>query len=59
MMAQAHGLVDAQNMGVDCSRKTAAGKWELTAYPEDGRDAKEATSATLLELVSLDFRRFP
>jgi Uma2 family endonuclease len=41
-------LVDAEKVGIDCYRKTAAGKWELTAHPEDSDDA-------ILELVSLDF----
>ncbi|MBJ7899709.1 MAG: Uma2 family endonuclease [Cyanobacteria bacterium RI_101] len=39
-------LIDAEKVGIDCYRKTSAGKWELTAYPE---------AAPVLELSSLDF----
>ena len=45
-------LIDAEKVGIDCYRKTSAGKWELTAYPDD--DANQEDS--ILELVSLDFR---
>ncbi|HEY9644837.1 MAG TPA: Uma2 family endonuclease [Chroococcidiopsis sp.] len=49
---QEYVLVDAEKVGVDCYRKTSAGKWELTAYPDDAADAENP----ILELVSLDFR---
>jgi Uma2 family endonuclease len=49
---QEYVLIDAEKVGVDCYRKTSAGKWELTAYPEDGGD----TENPILELVSLDFQ---
>ncbi|MBJ7899708.1 MAG: Uma2 family endonuclease [Cyanobacteria bacterium RI_101] len=39
-------LIDAEKVGIDCYRKTSAGKWELTAYPE---------AAPVLELASLGF----
>jgi len=45
-------LIDAEKVGVDCYRKTSAGKWELTAYPDDAADAENP----ILELVSLDFQ---
>jgi Uma2 family endonuclease len=45
-------LIDAEKVGIDCYRKTSAGKWELTTYPDD--DANQEDS--ILELVSLDFR---
>ncbi len=44
-------LIDAEKVGVDCYRKTSAGKWELTAYPEDAANSENP----ILELVSLDF----
>lgn len=44
-------LIDAEKVGVDCYRKTSAGKWELTAYPDDEADLNQP----ILELVSLDF----
>jgi hypothetical protein len=44
-------LIDAEKVGVDCYRKTSAGKWELTAYPDDAADGENP----ILELVSLDF----
>jgi Uma2 family endonuclease len=48
---QEYVLIDAEKVGVDCYRKTSAGKWELTAYPEDVADVENP----ILELVSLDF----
>lgn len=42
-------LIDATEVKIDRYAKNAAGKWELTAYPEDGGDAE-------LELSSLNFR---
>jgi Uma2 family endonuclease len=45
-------LIDAEKVGVDCYRKTSAGKWELTAYPEDAADVENP----ILELLSLDFQ---
>jgi Uma2 family endonuclease len=49
---QEYVLIDAEKVGVDCYRKTSAGKWELTAYPEDAADVENP----ILELVSLDFQ---
>jgi Uma2 family endonuclease len=49
---QEYVLIDAEKVGIDCYRKTSAGKWELTAYPEDAADGKNP----ILELVSLDFQ---
>jgi Uma2 family endonuclease len=49
---QEYVLIDAEKIGVDCYRKTNAGKWELTAYPEDMADVENP----ILELVSLDFQ---
>jgi Uma2 family endonuclease len=49
---QEYVLIDAEKVGVDCYRKTSAGKWELTAYPEGVEDGENPT----LELVSLDFQ---
>jgi Uma2 family endonuclease len=45
-------LVDAEKVGVDCYRKTAAGKWELNVYP----DETETLETSVLELASLNFR---
>jgi Uma2 family endonuclease len=45
-------LIEADKVGVDCYRKNSAGKWELTAYPEEA----PATQEPILEFVSLDFR---
>ncbi len=45
-------LIDAEKVGIDCYRKTSAGKWELTAYPDDVADEENP----ILELVSLDFQ---
>jgi Uma2 family endonuclease len=44
-------LVDAEKISVDCYRKNVAGKWELTAYPEDATDQDQP----VLELTSVDF----
>lgn len=44
-------LIDAEKVGIDCYRKTIAGKWELTAYPDDAADPNQP----ILELVSLNF----
>jgi Uma2 family endonuclease len=49
---QEYVLIDAEKVGVDCYRKTSAGKWELTAYPEDTADLEDP----ILELVSLNFQ---
>jgi Uma2 family endonuclease len=49
---QEYVLIDAEKVGIDCYRKTSAGKWELTTYPDDMGDAENPT----LELVSLDFQ---
>jgi Uma2 family endonuclease len=49
---QEYVLIDAEKVGVDCYRKTSAGKWELTAYPDDAVDGENP----ILELVSLDFQ---
>lgn len=49
---QEYVLIDAEKVGVDCYRKTSAGKWELTAYPEDAANGENP----ILELVSLDFQ---
>lgn len=49
---QEYVLIDAEKVGVDCYRKTSAGKWELTAYPDDAADVENP----ILELVSLDFQ---
>jgi len=48
---QEYVLIDAEKVGVDCYRKTSAGKWELTAYPENAADVENP----ILELVSLGF----
>ncbi len=45
-------LIDSEKIGIDCYRKTSAGKWELTAYPEDGENRENP----ILELVSLQFQ---
>ncbi len=45
-------LIDYEKIGIDCYRKTSAGKWELTAYPEDAEDRENP----ILELVSLQFQ---
>ncbi|EKQ67677.1 hypothetical protein OsccyDRAFT_3961 [Leptolyngbyaceae cyanobacterium JSC-12] len=45
-------LIDSEKVGIDCYRKTSAGKWELTAYPDDVADQENP----ILELVSLDFQ---
>jgi Uma2 family endonuclease len=45
-------LIDSEKVGIDCYRKTRAGKWELTAYPDDVADQENP----ILELVSLDFQ---
>ncbi|WP_323256359.1 Uma2 family endonuclease [Spirulina sp. CCNP1310] len=42
-------LIDATEVKIDRYAKNAAGKWELTAYPEEGADAE-------LELSSINFR---
>lgn len=44
-------LIDAEKVGIDCYRKTIAGKWELTAYPDDAADPNQP----ILELISLNF----
>lgn len=49
---QEYVLIDAEKVGVDCYRKSSAGRWELTAYPEDAADQEDPC----LELFSLDFR---
>lgn len=49
---QEYVLIDAEKVGIDCYRKTSAGKWELTAYPDDAADVENP----ILELVSLDFQ---
>jgi Uma2 family endonuclease len=49
---QEYVLIDAEKIGIDCYRKTSAGKWELTAYPENAEDAENP----MLELVSLEFQ---
>ena len=49
---QEYVLIDTEKVGVDCYRKTSAGKWELTAYPDDAADVENP----ILELVSLDFQ---
>lgn len=49
---QEYVLVDAEKVGMDCYRKTSAGKWELTAYPEDATDPENP----ILELASLEFQ---
>jgi Uma2 family endonuclease len=49
---QEYVLIDAEKVGVDCYRKTSAGKWELTAYPEDATDATNP----VLEFVSIAFQ---
>ncbi|MGL5080094.1 MAG: Uma2 family endonuclease [Microcoleaceae cyanobacterium] len=51
-MLQEYVLIDAEKVGVDCYRRTSAGRWELTAYPEDAADVENP----ILELVSLDFQ---
>jgi len=48
---QEYVLIDAEKVGIDCYRKTSAGKWELTAYPDDAADVENP----ILELGSLDF----
>ncbi len=45
-------LIDATQIRIDRYTQNAAGKWELTAYPEDGGDLENCP----LELSSLDFR---
>lgn len=47
---QEYILVDGEKVGVDCYRKGGAGKWELTAYPEDAVDAESPE----VELTSLE-----
>ncbi len=49
---QEYVLIDAEKVGIDCYCKTSAGKWELTAYPDDAADGENP----ILELVSLDFQ---
>ncbi|NJK37571.1 MAG: Uma2 family endonuclease [Oscillatoriales cyanobacterium RM2_1_1] len=48
---QEYMLIDAEKVGVDCYRKTSAGKWELTTYPDDAVNGENP----VLELLSLDF----
>jgi Uma2 family endonuclease len=48
---QEYVLIDSEKVGIDCYRKTSAGKWELTAYPDDATDGEDA----ILELLSIDF----
>jgi Uma2 family endonuclease len=45
-------LIDATQIRIDRYTKNAAGKWELTAYPENEEDV----AGCQLELSSLDFR---
>lgn len=45
-------LIDATQMRIDRSTKNAAGKWELTTFPENKEDLADCQ----LELSSLDFR---
>ena len=47
---QEYVLIDGEKVGVDCYAKTSAGKWQLTAYPEDAAD----TENPVVELVSLN-----
>jgi len=49
---QEYVLIDAEQVGIDCYRKTSAGKWELTGYPDDVENEENP----ILELVSLDFQ---
>jgi Uma2 family endonuclease len=45
-------LIDATQIRIDRYPKNAAGKWELTSYPENGEDL----AGCQLELSSLNFR---
>jgi Uma2 family endonuclease len=49
---QEYVLIDSEQVGIDCYRKTRAGKWELTGYPDDVENEENP----ILELVSLDFQ---
>jgi Uma2 family endonuclease len=45
-------LIDATQIRIDRYTKNAAGKWELTTFPENGEDL----AGCQLELTSLDFQ---
>lgn len=47
---QEYVLIDGEKVGVDCYARTSAGKWQLTAYPENAADAENP----IVELVSLE-----
>ncbi|HIK11881.1 MAG TPA: Uma2 family endonuclease [Oscillatoriaceae cyanobacterium M33_DOE_052] len=49
---QEYVLIDAEKVSIDRYYKTNAGKWELTAYPEDAASQEHPE----LELISIDFR---